>query len=264
MGASPPGVLHVEHCMGTVFTLAVRDQGSWEDALREVVEWLHHVDALFSTYRSDSDVSRIRRGELVVEDADPLVQEVLALCSAYEAESGGVFTAHLPGGLDPTGLVKGWAIERASRLLRRHGSHNHAVNGGGDMQLAGESAPGQAWRVGIADPQDRSRVVSVVSGRDFAVATSGSYERGDHIVDPRSGRPAGAVESATVIGDALTRVDVLATVAFVLGRDALPWLEAVPRHEGMLLIDGTAHRTFGFDQPFVGTAPRQVVGGAEP
>ena len=239
--------------MGTVFTIDVRDPGAWGEAVREVVAWLHHVDALFSTYLPESQISRIGRQELVVESADPLVQEVLHLCEQYEAETGGIFTAHLPGGLDPSGLVKGWAIERASQVLRRHGSHNHAVNGGGDMQLAGESAPGQAWRVGITDPRDRGRVVTVVTGRDFAVATSGSYERGAHIVDPRTGHAADLVDSATVLGDGLTRVDVYATTAFVLGRDALSWLEDVPRHEGMLLIDGTQHTTAGFNEPFAGT-----------
>lgn len=215
------GTRHVEHCMGTVFSIVVADDGSWDGALAEVVSWLHRVDATFSTYREDSEISRLRGGE---PSQDPLVAEVLALCETYERQTGGVFTAHLPGGLDPTGLVKGWAIERSSEILRRHGSHNHAVNGGGDVQLAGEPEPGRPWGVAVTDPFDRTRVLTTVNGRDAAVATSGTAERGRHIVDPRTGSSVDEVASVTVIGTHLTEVDVAATAAFVLGHDALPWL----------------------------------------
>jgi thiamine biosynthesis lipoprotein len=248
--SQPPaavGAQHVEHCMGTVFTIAVRDRGAWSDAIAEVVRWLHHVDALFSTYRDTSEVSRIRRSELAVVDADPLVRGVLELCASYEQETGGCFTAHLPGGLDPTGLVKGWAVERASLLLREHGSTNHAVNGGGDVQLAGEAAPGRPWRVGIVDPEDRSRVLATVSGRDLAIATSGTAERGAHIVDPRTGEAADGPASVSVVGASLTRVDALATAAFVMGDDALPWLEGLPGVEGLVVAsDGARRRTSGW------------------
>ncbi|MEP6762048.1 MAG: FAD:protein FMN transferase, partial [Sporichthyaceae bacterium] len=189
-GLGTTGRTHVEHCMGTVFSVAVRDPGAWDNARREVVAWLHHVDAVFSTYREHSDISRIRRGELTIAGADPLVREVLSWYDVLTTETGGYFTADLPGGLDPTGLVKGWAIERASDLLRDCGSHNHAVNGGGDMQIAGDAAPGRPWRVGVSDPQHNNQILTVVTGRDFAVATSGNGERGEHIVDPIAHMPA--------------------------------------------------------------------------
>ncbi|MDX6198518.1 MAG: FAD:protein transferase [Actinomycetota bacterium] len=240
-------MLHVEHVMGTVFTVAIRDAGSWADAIRDVVTWLHRVDALFSTYQPDSEISQIRAGQLSVEAADPLVQEVLTLCSAYEIETDGYFTAQLPTGLDPTGLVKGWAIERASRLLHEHGSHNHAVNGGGDVQLAGESSPGQPWRVGINDPHDRARVLTVVSGRDFAVATSGTYERGPHIVNPRTGAVASGLAGVSVIGPSVERADVYATAAVAMGSAAHTWLEGLPGHHGLLVYDDrTTARTSEF------------------
>lgn len=173
--------VHVEHCMGTAFTIDIRDPGDWRPAIGEVVTWLHHVDAVFSTYRPDGDICRIQRGELRVADADPEVGRVLDLCARAQAATGGAFTAMPLGKLDPTGLVKGWAIERASVLLTEHGLANHGINGGGDLQLAGEASPGQPWLVGISDPHDRSRIVSTVSGRDLA--TSGVAERGQHILD---------------------------------------------------------------------------------
>lgn len=242
--------VHVEHCMGTVFSIDIRDPGSWGTAIHEAVAWLHKVDAAFSPYRVDSDISRIQRGVLALENADPDVALVLDLCAAVEAETDGYFTPIWNGELDPTGLVKGWAIERASDLLKAHGSRNHAVNGGGDIQLAGESGPGQPWGVGISDPLERTRVLTVVSGRDFAVATSGIAERGNHIIDPFTGAPAAELVSATVVGASLTRVDAYATAAFAMGSSALSWIEGLPGHEALLVsANGGVTRTEGFLEP---------------
>jgi FAD:protein FMN transferase len=235
---------HVEHCMGTVFTVDVRDAGDWAPAIDEVVRWLHLVDRTFSTYQPGSDISCIRRGELRVADADPLVSEVLELCARVHRETGGFFTPLADGGIDPTGLVKGWAIERASVLLRAAGSANHAVNGGGDMQLAGEAAPGERWGIGIADPFDRSRVLAHVHGGHLAVATSGVTERGLHIVDPFTGRPADRLASVTVVGPRLTWADTFATAAFAMGRSARAWVETVEGFDALIVAaDGTIEVT---------------------
>lgn len=252
MAAATPRTVHVEHCMGTVFTIDIRDSGAWDSAVRDVVSWLHRVDAIFSTFRADSDISRIRRGELHVADADPHVGSVLDLCAQVQTATDGYFTAMPHGQLDPTGLVKGWAIERADLLLREHDSTNHAVNGGGDMQLAGEGAPGRPWTVGIADPNDPARVAATVTGRELAVATSGTAERGRHIIDPFTGRAADRLASVTVAGPSLTRADAYATAAFVMGQDALAWIEQLADYEALLIdVDGaiqtssTWHRHVG-------------------
>jgi thiamine biosynthesis lipoprotein len=232
-----PRTVHVEHCMGTAFTLDIRDPGRWDAAIAAAVGWLHHVDTVFSTYTAGSDISRMQRGELRLADADPAVGQVLELCARAQTSTGGAFTAMPRGRLDPTGLVKGWAVERASRLLSEHGAVNHAVNGGGDLQLAGSAGPGRPWVVGISDPADRRRIVGIVTGRDFAVATSGTAERGRHILDPLTGRPATGMASATVVGPSLTFADAYATAAFVLAGDALRWISEVDGYEA-LLIDG--------------------------
>ena len=234
--------------MGTVFTIDIRDPGEWAAAVDDAVRWLHKVDATFSTYRPDSDISRIRRGELGVEDADVHVADVLDRCARVQHETGGFFSSLIDGQVDPTGLVKGWAIERASRILERAGSRNHAVNGGGDMQLAGEAAPGRPWSVGVTDPRDRQTVLTVVDGRDCAVATSGISERGAHIVDPFTGRPvANGLVSATVTGPRLTEVDAYATAAFAMGLPALGWIETTTGYE-LLLVgeDGSVEHTTGW------------------
>lgn len=260
--------VHVEHCMGTVVTVDVRDPGDWTAAIADVVGWLHRVDRVFSTYRPDSDVSRLRRREIRLADADPLVAEVLGRCADAESATGGHFSARRDGRIDPTGLVKGWAIEAASRRLRGHGSANHAVNGGGDLQLAGEPEPGRLWTVGIADPHDRGRVLATVSGRDFAVATSGTAERGTHIADPFTGRPVTHLASATVAGPSLSTVDAYATAAFVLGRHALSWIDGNPGHAA-LLVDpaGGLHASAAWPGPsgggLLGEVVEDVVGDGE-
>ena len=243
---APPRTVHVEHCMGTVFSIDIRDPGPWAEAIAAVTAWLHRVDAVFSTYRADSDISRLQRQEMTIQDADPLVPEVLDLCQRMAAETDGFFSAYWDGQLDPTGLVKGWAIERASRLLSEHGSHHHAVNGGGDVQTVGEPSPGKSWRIGIADPLHRDHILSVVTGRGIAVATSGVAERGKHIVDPHTRRPADELASVTVVGEFLTSVDCYATAAFAMGAGALPWLEALPGHEALVVSSsGTSRSTSG-------------------
>lgn len=242
-----PRTLHVEHCMGTVFSIDVRGHGHWAEAVGDVVAWLHRVDMVFSTYRSDSDISRISRGQLAVDDADPDVALVLDLCQLVEEETEGAFTTHWNPAVDPdpTGLVKGWAIEQAGHILAAHGSRNHAVNGGGDIQMAGGPAPGQPWRVGISDPFDRTRLLAVVSGRDLAVATSGTAERGAHIVGAAAA--GGELAGVTVVGPSLTRADAYATAAFAMGPRCVQWLEALPDHEGLVVFaDGKVAATMGF------------------
>lgn len=239
--------VHVERCMGTVFSVDIRDVGRWDGAIDEVVRWLHHVDAVFSTYRPDSDINRLNRGDLRLADADPLVAEVLDRCAELQSETRGYFSARRTGRIDPTGFVKGWAIERASDVLRTAGSGNHTVNGGGDLQAAGEAAPGEPWRIGISDPCDSGRVLTVVAARDFAVATSGVAERGRHILDPFTGAPADRLAAVSVVGRELSRVDAYATAAFAMGVAALPWLEALPGHAGLIVYpDGRAAATSNF------------------
>lgn len=244
---APPRTVHVEPCMGTVFTVDIRDAGEWAEAVADVARWLHRVDRVFSTYRPDSDISRMQRGELTADDADPNVALVLDLCAQVQTVTEYHFTAMPHGRLDPTGLVKGWAIERASELLSGHGAVNHAVNGGGDMQLAGSAEPGRPWAVGISDPLDRTSVRAVVSGTDVAVATSGTAERGDHIVDPFGRRDRSEFVSATVVGPSLTRADAYATAAFVMGDRAPRWIDTVDGYEAMLVrADGTTCESAGW------------------
>nr|WP_310715985.1 FAD:protein FMN transferase [Streptomyces lydicus] len=246
------GLRHVEQAMGTVFSFDIRDArtAAVETALGEAVAWLHHVDAVFSTYRPDSAISRLGRGEIGLDDCPAEVREVLDRCERAERATGGWFSPTAGATLDPSGLVKGWAVERAWQLLRAAGARDTCVNGGGDLRFGGESAPGCPWRIGIAHPLRPGDLCTVVTGRDLAVATSGSAERGPHILDPHTGTPAAGPASVTVVGPDLSTTDAYATAAFAMGADARAWLAGLDGYEGFAVLrDGSSWRTPGFPGP---------------
>ena len=240
--------------MGTVvsFDVAAPFAG---DALAAAVRWLHWVDAVFSTYRTDSLVSRLGRGEIGVGDCPPQVADVLAACETLSAASGGYFSAWYAGTLDPSGYVKGWAIERAAAMLTAAGSASHCVNGGGDVRCAGARRTGpdgaEPWRIGIADPRPplgRGALCAVVAGQDFAVATSGVAERGAHVIDPVRGEPATGLLSVTVVGPDLALADAYATACVAMGHPAaLDWLAGLDGYDGFgIRADGSFWETAGF------------------
>ena len=183
-------------------------------------------------------MNRLRRGEIGLEEAPPEVTDVLELCRRARVATDGWFDPWaMPGGVDPTGLVKGWAVERALDEFRRAGVPAAMINAGGDIAVYGQPAPGQPWRIGIQHPlaADRILLTADLAGAG-AVATSGSYERGEHLLDPHSGRPTSVLLSATVIGHDLAFADALATGAVrIAGRApgaALP-ADRLPRvHRG--------------------------------
>jgi FAD:protein FMN transferase len=231
--------------MGTVVSF---DVPAWADqVLGRAVSWLHWVDATFSPYRDDSDVSRFGRGSVTLAECAPELAEVLAACADVTARSGGYFTIRPGGRFDPSGYVKGWAIERAAAMLTTAGSPEHSVNGGGDIQCVGDRGPGQPWRVGIADPLRPGTLALVVTGRDFAVATSGIAERGPHIVNPHTGHPATGLTSITVVGSTLAATDAYATAAFAMGPGARDWVEGLDGYDAFAVTPaGESWQTSGF------------------
>jgi FAD:protein FMN transferase len=246
-------VRRLEQIWGTAVGVDVRDALPGSDvqaALDAVFAWFTRVDDLFSTWRDDTEVSRIGRRELDVGDASPEVQEVLALCDEVRDATDGAFditvgarvTEHVepwPGlaPVDPSGLVKGWAVDRAASMLREAGARAFSINAGGDVAVRGHPAPGTGWRVGIRHPWEPDKVAAVVAVVDTGVATSGRYERGDHVLDPRTGRPATALASATVVSPDLARADAYATALVVMGVDGLRWIAGLPGYAAMAITD---------------------------
>lgn len=227
--------------MGMPVTIEIRTplpSGRAERLLAQAFTWLSWVDATFSTYLPESQVSRIGRDELDPRHAHPAVREVIAACDMLAAATGGYFDVLATGRFDPSGYVKGWAAERVSRVLHAGGAVDHCVDAGGDVRVRGLSAPHTGWRVGIRDPA--GRVVQVVGSRDLAVATSGGYERGRHIRDPVNGGGAAGLASVTVIGPDLGVADAYATALFAGGADParLPVLATpLPAGYGVFIID---------------------------
>lgn len=206
--------------MGFPVSLRVDDEDVPERAADAVFAWLREADARFSPFRADSEVCRLDRGELSRISDD--LREVLGLCEEYRAATGGAFDARLPGrGLDPCAVVKGWAVQRAAGLLTAAGARRFCLNAGGDVVAAGGP-----WRVGVRHPEHADRLCTVLEVTDAAVATSARYERGDHIVDGRTGRPATGLLSLTVVAPTLTEADPVATAAFALGREGVAWAAA--------------------------------------
>jgi thiamine biosynthesis lipoprotein len=242
----------VEPVMGTVVSFDLRDDVVPMNAVDDAVAWLHEVDERFSPFRPDSEVSRLAEGSLAEVDAHPDLRAVLALCDELRRDSDGAFDARTwtgDGRLDPSGLVKGWAVQLAADRLFTAGLRAFAITAGGDIVARGAPPPGGAWRVGIRHPDRPDRLAGVITIEDAAVATSGDYERGAHIRDPHSGASRAGLRSVTVVGPSLTWADAYATTAFIKGIDGLAW---VARHDGYaaygITDDDRVLWTEGFDR----------------
>jgi FAD:protein FMN transferase len=241
----PDRIVRVEAIMGTVVGVDVRDpvtMAAATPALDQFFESLRDIDRRFSPWRPDSEISRISDGRLSEADAAPDVRWVLAACDHLTAGSGGAFDARSHRDdrrLDPSGFVKGWSVEEASWHLTDAGLHDFSINAGGDVVVHGQPEPGSAaglgWRVGIRDPDRIDAVSAILEVSDLAVATSGLYERGDHIHDPRTSIAPRTYRSVTVVGPSLAWADAYATAGLVMGRDALGWIASHPGY-GALAI----------------------------
>lgn len=242
-----------QNIMGMPVTVEVVADGMGaEEALEAAFDFLRSADQTFSTYKPESQISRLNRGELVEARADSVVREVLAACEDMWQRTDGYFDIHRPGGqIDPSGYVKGWAIHGAARRLEAAGLHDYAVEAGGDLQVSGHNAEGGPWRVGIRNPLDRRQVVKVLGLREGAAATSGTYERGDHIYDPHTGRAATELASITVVGPDIVVADVFATAAFAMGARGAEWVAAQGLECYAIAPDGTATFTPGLKRYFL-------------
>ncbi|GAA4158859.1 FAD:protein FMN transferase [Gryllotalpicola daejeonensis] len=211
--------------MGTVVSLDLRCAVP-DELVAQAFAVFDDADARFSPFRTDSELSRISRGELDAREASTDLAEVLALADAFERASGGVFSVWRAGGLDANGLVKGWAAQRAADALTAGGATDFCLNAGGDVVTRGAPSPGAVWQVGLRDPARPEGLRGVVALGARAMATSGAYERGAHIVDGRSGEASDHWSSITVIDTDLTVADVLATTVFAMGAAGPAWAHA--------------------------------------
>lgn len=235
--------------MGMPIAIEIDDASATADDLEEVFAYFGEVDETFSTYKSTSEISRLNRGELSVETCSPAVRDVLALCEQTRQETDGYFNIHRDGQMDPSGLVKGWAIQRAADLLQAHGYPSFYIDAGGDIAVRG-SKDGRPWRVGVRNPFDRTQIVKVLSVTDCGVATSGTAIRGQHIYNPHDAtHPLDEIVSLTVIGPNVYEADRFATAAFAMGRQGIRFLAKLPGFEAYQIdAHGMATFTSGFER----------------
>lgn len=240
--------VHREDVMGTTVSIDVRGPDDSREAIDDACSWLHAVDARFSTYRPASEIAQIARGELRVGDASAEVRSVLRRCDELRSETRGAFDARVSGSLDPSGYVKGWAAERAGRILERHGLTDFQINAGGDIVLRGGARPGEGWLIGLHHPDRRDAFADVALLRGGAITTSGDYERGGHVRDPRTGAPASGLRSVTVTAPDLGIADAWATAIFAHGEEGMELLADAPEGlEAFVIRDSsTVVQTGGF------------------
>lgn len=218
-------------------------------ALEVAFAYLVAVDERFSTYKEDSEISRINRGELALAAASLEMHEVFALGEKTKQETNGYFDIRRPDGLiDPSGIVKGWAIKNTAALIRKSGYENYFVNAGGDIASSGINAEGKEWSVGIRNPFNIDEIVKVVYPRERGIATSGSYIRGDHIYNPHAPEEKlHDIVSITVIGPDVLAADLMATAAFAMGKAGIVFIENLPGFEGYSIdAKGVAIMTSSF------------------
>jgi thiamine biosynthesis lipoprotein len=236
--------------MGTAVLFDIRDPQFSRDALDEAVSMLHWVDATFSVFRPDSEISRIGRGEMSVADADLKVKVVLSTCEMLRRDTMQAFDHLLEGTLDPSGYVKGWAVEQAARILTGSGIDSFLISAGGDIVARGTPPEKDMWEVGIRDPLDPNAILGTASLHDNSIATSGLYERGDHIRSAIEATDAPA--SVSIIGPDLGIADALATAVFASGIGDIDWLSNFPRYD-MIAVTSDRRILRSATAPFTST-----------
>ncbi|MBZ9700858.1 MULTISPECIES: FAD:protein FMN transferase [unclassified Mesorhizobium] len=234
--------------MGMPITVDVGGASNRE-LIEKVFGYFEHIDRRFSTYRADSEIMTINRGDVPVVEWSGEMTEVFALARQTKDETDGYFDIRKPdGSLDPSGIVKGWAIRNAAAIVQRAGIRDFFVEAGGDVQSRGKNASGQDWSVGIRNPFNAEEIAKIVYPRGRGVATSGTYVRGQHIYNPHAiDSPIQDIVSLTVIGADVLEADRFATAAFAMGRDGILFIEQRPGLEGYVIgTNGRATPTTGF------------------
>lgn len=235
--------------MGMPITIEINGHQGSGKLIDDLFEYFRFIDKRYSTYKTNSEISRINRG---LEKArwSQEMRQIIELCELTKRQTNGYFDINNKGRLDPSGLVKGWAINNAAQRLREAGVENFYIDAGGDIQTAGKNAEGRTWHIGIRSPFNLKQIVKVIKVKNEGVATSGTYVRGQHIYDPTGkGQAQNHIKSLTVIGPNIYDADRYATAAFAMGVQGLEFIEALSNFEGYMIDnDHLATYTSGFER----------------
>ena len=235
------------HVMGMSASIVLVDRPAHPADLDRIFAEFEALDHRFSPFRNDSELSRLNRGEIAPDALSGEMREILSLSDETNRNSDGYFNIRRPDGmLDPSGIVKGWAILRGANMLAAMGYENFSVEIGGDIQTRGRNAQGDSWRVGISNPFREGEIVKVLQLENGGVATSGSYFQGAHIYDPRKGNALDQIVSLSVVGPDILEADRYATAAFAMGREGIHFIERRPGLEAYEIdAHGKARMTSG-------------------
>lgn len=236
--------------MGMPITVEVVDSRVKESDIANIFDYFASVDRMFSTYKKESEISRLNSGEITKKDLNADVRQIFQLADDTKKESNGFFNISRNGKIDPSGIVKGWAIYNASILLKEHGFVDFYIDAGGDIQVSGKNEKGELWTVGIKNPFKQDEIVKIVRLENVGIATSGLYIRGNHIYDPH--KPDAAITdiaSMTVIGPTVYDADRFATAAFAMGAKGIQFIEKLPGYHGYMIDpNGIATMTSRFSR----------------
>ncbi len=221
-----------------------------ESIIKKVFDYFVYIDEKFSTYKPTSEISALNAGKLAPKDLSEDMRVIFDLSEEMKRISDGYFDIKRPdGSYDPSGMVKGWAIEKAAELIAKDGFRNFFVDAGGDIQTSGMNADHKKWAVGVKNPWNEKENIKVVRVSGEGVATSGTYIRGEHIYNPKTGKPANEIVSLTVIGPNIYEADRFATAAFAMGRESIAFIARQNGLEGYMIDkDKTATMTPGFER----------------
>lgn len=236
--------------MGMHITVEIVDKKVTPETFEEIFSYFTLVDKQFSTYKDDSEISRINRGEISKDVYSSSMKEIFFLAEKTKRETSGYFDIKKPDGtLDPSGVVKGWAIQNAAELLLKKGYENFYIDAGGDVQSHGLNEEGKEWVIGIRNPFKIEQIVKVMYLKGKGVATSGSYIRGQHIYNPHMPeKKLDEIVSLTVIGENILEADRFATAAFAMGREGINFIEQLHGFEGYAIDkSGMAIMTSNFE-----------------
>lgn len=235
--------------MGMPVAVDIVDESAQEKDIKDLFSYFWEIDKQFSTYKRDSEIEKINRGEIKKEDCSPLMKKILVLCEKTKKETDGYFDIEKNGKLDPSGIVKGYAIFEGAKKLRKKGYRNFYVEIAGDIQVYGVNKNGGKWKVGIENPFNRREIIKVLNLTDKGVATSGTYIRGSHIYDPVAKKKANEIAGITVIGPNIFEADRFATAAFAMGKKGLNFIEKLTGFDAyMVTKDKRGHFTSGFEK----------------
>lgn len=229
-------------------TILVVDSKITKEILEEIFSYFVGIDERFSTYKKTSEITLYNEGKIANEDLSDEMKEVLLLSEKTKIETKGFFDVMHDGKIDPSGLVKGWAIYKAGELLRKKGFKNFYVEIAGDIEVAGRNNEGKKWAIGIRNPFNKSENIKVVYLSDRGIATSGTYERGNHIYNPKDNKLANEIASLTVIGPNIYEADRFATAAFAMGVEGINFIESLSGFEAYMIgHDKIATMTSNFE-----------------